>query len=186
MALFRDHETALLKKYDLLTSEDVDAEYDVINNKRKQNDVNVDEITFFCYLKSRISAVVSKTPPFDDRVDTIFKGRFKLEENRVPAWTYEDCAIYKNRLVVGQPNGWISLINLDSKTLVTEFQAYAPTHAFRWTDIAMNSSVIACSAGNTTGTKLYFHNGELACKCPLPAGRLILDEEKLILGLSGG
>ena len=109
-----------MKKYDLLTSKDVDKEYEIINSKRREGDLDIDEITFYCYLKSRINSVVNKTPPFEDHVHTVFKGRFENPENQVLNWTYEDCAIYRNKLVVGQPRGYVSLINLDTKVVLTD------------------------------------------------------------------
>ena len=62
----------------------------MINEKRKGKDGDVDEIVFFCYLKSRIEAVVRKTSAFEDNVDTVFKGRFEDEQNRDNRWQYEE------------------------------------------------------------------------------------------------
>ena len=45
-----------MKKWDLLTDDDVDDEYDLINKHRKVGNTDVDEIIFYCYLKSRINS----------------------------------------------------------------------------------------------------------------------------------
>ena len=74
----------------MLSGEDVESEYQMINEKRKGKDGDVDEIVFFCYLKSRIEAVVRKTSAFEDNVDTVFKGRFEDEQNRDNRWQYEE------------------------------------------------------------------------------------------------
>ena len=65
MALFRIHEKRLLKKYGLMSAEEVDQEYDFINENRGTENQDVDEITFFCYLKERIQSVIHKRPPFE-------------------------------------------------------------------------------------------------------------------------
>ena len=65
MALFRIHEKRLLKKYGLMSAEEVDQEYDFVNENRGTENQDVDEITFFCYLKERIQSVIHKRPPFD-------------------------------------------------------------------------------------------------------------------------
>ena len=64
MALFRIHEKRLLHKYGLMSADEVDEEYDFINKHRGVLE-DVDEITFFCYLKERIQSVVHKRPPFE-------------------------------------------------------------------------------------------------------------------------
>jgi hypothetical protein len=181
--LFRDHETRLLKRYDLLTSEDVDSEYEAINKNRSQNGEDVDEIVFYCYLKSRIEAVVRKTSAFEDHVDTVFKGTFEAEENRDRSWTYEDCAIFKNKLAVGHPNGFVALINLDTKSLEADFQAYeVRDDRFRWSDIALNSTLIAVSPTmHSFHTKLFFHDGTPASQCEIHAGRLVMNESLLFV-----
>ena len=74
----------------MLSGEDVESEYQMINEKRKGKDGDVDEIVFFCYLKSRIEAESRKTSAFEDNVDTVFKGRFEDEQNRDNRWQYEE------------------------------------------------------------------------------------------------
>ena len=41
------------------------------------------------------------------RIQSVFQGRFAVEENKDMDWTYEDCSIYENKIAVGQPNGWV-------------------------------------------------------------------------------
>ena len=65
MNLFRIHKKRLLKENGLLNDEEVDQEYDLINQNRGNENQDVDVITFFCYLKERYQSVIHKIPPFE-------------------------------------------------------------------------------------------------------------------------
>ena len=90
-----------------------------------------------------------------------------------------DCAIYNNLFFIAQPTGWISVINLDTDELVTEFEAFTETDEnFHWSNIAVNSNIIACASETTI--KIFYHDGNIAFNHDLGGSRLVLDEEKLM------
>jgi len=89
----------------------------------------------------------TKTEPFED---TAIRGLAK-------SWNYDQCAFHRNLMALGQPSGWISVINLDTKSILSQFRAFEDIFKsysrrlqsmenFHWTRILMNSKIIVISA----------------------------------------
>ena len=99
---------------------------------------------------------------------------------------YEDAAIYENLVAIGQPDGSVTVVDLD-KGLHAEFQVYEHFGGipFRWCDILMNKHYIVCaSVESNQKVKVFSHSGDRLNKFfPLPNGRpyMISDHKVLIL-----
>ena len=94
---------------------------------------------------------------FQDRIQSVFQGRFEEKANQDAEWTYEKCSIFENKIAVGQPNGWISVFDCDTKKLLSEFKAFeelveenlVDQGRCHWEDVVMNSKYIAASANRS-------------------------------------
>ena len=76
------------------------------------------------------------------------KGKHSLDKWTPPlhddgtlAFDYEDAAIYENLVAIGQPDGTVTVVDLDGK-LHAEIAVYEDhtRHNFRWCDVLMNKS----------------------------------------------
>jgi len=119
------------------------------------------------YIRARIQSMITKTEPFEDTVFRLKKSELELglskkqefsdlgpfrRVQKVKKWNYEHCDFHQNLVAIGQPSGWISIINLDTKATISEFQAFEgrdfkieETENFRWTRMIMNSKIIVAS-----------------------------------------
>ena len=109
---------------------------------------------------------------------------------------YEHAASYENLVAIGQPDGSVTVVDLD-KGLHAEFQVYEHLRRtggwddlpfrpsdlpFRWSDILMNKHYIICASVEESQVKVYSHSGE-QLNFSLPNGRpyMISDHKVLIL-----
>ena len=60
---------------------------------------------------------------------------------------FEHFSIIDNIIAVGQQTGFITLIDLNTKTMLTEFRAFQPAHrfSFQWMEILLLKKYIICS-----------------------------------------
>ena len=106
-------------------------------------------------------------------------------------YRYKDIAIYENLVAIGQPDGSVTVVDLD-KGLHTEFQVYEQSTHFWWDAILMNKHYIVCAGTDNHKKvihKVYSHSGgRLTFHFTLPNGpayqptaKLISDHKVLIL-----
>ena len=100
-------------------------------------------------------------------------------------YRYKDIAIYENLVAIGQPDGSVTVVDLD-KGLHTEFQVYEQSTRVWWDNrILMNKHYIVCAGvEDHQKVKVYSHSGERLNKYfTLPTGPayMISDHKVLIL-----
>ena len=104
---------------------------------------------------------------------------------------FEDVSIIDNIIAVGQQTGLITLIDLNTKTMLSEFRAFQPRdrarfpifRAFRWTEVLLTKKYIICSATggrDTENMKLFDYSGK-CISSKLPNGRPVYIDEKTLL-----
>lgn len=148
-----------------LTYENLIDEFNTIKNGKNP----MDNIRFYFYTLHRISAINSKISPYFKDINSsssnVFKGR-RERSVRAQDWCYGECGLANDLLAVGQPNGYISLIDISTNVLQTEFQAFSYSNDFIWSDVFLNSTIICCSGGSSQDstrqqTKIFNYGGEL-------------------------
>ena len=98
---------------------------------------------------------------------------------------YEDAAIYDNLVAIGQPDGKVTVVDLDG-SLHAEFDVYEAIR-LRWCDILINENYIICASteSNQIGheVKVFSHKGKRLNEfASLPHGRpYMISEHKLLI-----
>jgi hypothetical protein len=186
--VFKSHEEQLLKEHELiLNSDKLDEEYKMLEDRFD----HIDNISFYFYIKRRVNAAVNKTTVFKHEITHALMGEHipsKFDEIRNENWMFEDVSIIDNIIAVGQQTGFITLIDLNTKTMLSEFRAFQPrqdfwTPSFRWTEVLLTKTYVICSATNgrdTENMKLFDYNGK-CISSKLPNGRPVYIDEKTVL-----
>ena len=152
-----------------------------------------DNIRFYFYTVHRVRSLVELRFPYcsdhNCAKTNVAKGRFaEFEFDR--DWIYGECGLDGSKLAIGQPNGFISVIDVAQKKLLCEFSAFPDRAAFMysdfiWSDVAMDANFIFCSGGSPgrtemQETKIFSHGGELLLD-GLPFGQLLLNGDTLTI-----
>ena len=84
-----------------------------------------DHVNLYFCIKRRLNSIINKTKQFRHQiidmhsVASILQGTQQLLE-----WNFEDISVWNQIAAVGMPNGFIRLIDLNSLSIINEFQVY--------------------------------------------------------------
>ena len=94
---------------------------------------------------------------------------------------YQHYAQVRDNLVVLEPWGWVSVINLKSLARVCQFRAYDRRTFTVWLGVCANADHIICSiwSAQTWQTKVFDYEGNLIQR--LPSGEVHLFEDHLLV-----
>merc|ERR1712113_711163 len=146
------------------------------------------------YTKRRVNAAYNKTRVFSHRLTHALMGRHCSSKYEFPKdWMFEDTCIYENIVAIGQPTGWITLIDMNTQQMFLEISVYEDQiqnmrepQWFRWNEVLINGKyIIGASTKHNWNNKVYDYNGNLITD-KLPSGRPLLWHGNKFINMSRG